>query len=271
MVTEPLPEGLSLALSHVAERLGLFAGRIRWFDDVTSTNDVGIALAERGEQEGAVITADGQTAGRGRLRRVWASPHGAGIYASVVLRPASAIVPLIPLAAGVAIAEGIHAATGLQPLVKWPNDVVIGDQGVVVGARKLAGILAEGGTSGGGSSWVVLGFGISVLPAAYPPDVAIRATSLEAELGRPVDRGLVLAECLAALSARYGDLQSGRASAVVASWRARASATFGRRVEWDADGATQQGVAQDVDERGALLVSVGSGLVRVISGEVRWI
>lgn len=270
MVPSPLPDEFSSPLARAAQRLGPFAGRIRWYSDITSTNDVASALAERGEDEGTIILADGQTAGRGRLRRAWVSPHGAGIYASVILRPRAAAAPLLPLAAGVAIVQGIHAGTGLEPLVKWPNDIVIADTRGVSAARKVAGILAEGGAASDGSPWVVVGFGINVLPAAYPADIAARATSLESELGRPVERGLVLTECLAALAARYAELQRGEAASVLAAWRALATATFGRRVEWDTGSGLQQGVVQDVDESGALMVMTGDRVARVISGEVRW-
>jgi BirA family transcriptional regulator, biotin operon repressor / biotin---[acetyl-CoA-carboxylase] ligase len=281
---DPLPPELAEALTRLAPRLGLFASRVLFYAETTSTNDVATALADGGAEEGCVVIADAQTAGRGRLGRSWASPAGAGIYASVILRPDAQVAPLLTIAAGVAIADGIEAATGLPPHLKWPNDIVVED-GKGKGARKLAGILAEGGTSASfdsrsgprehgreasGSSWVVLGFGINVLPAAYPQDVAARATSLETELGHRIDRGLVLAESLAALSARYGHLRAGRAHAVVTAWRARAGSMFGRHVEWDAGGTVHRGIARDIDEHGALLVSDESGIRRVISGEVRW-
>jgi BirA family biotin operon repressor/biotin-[acetyl-CoA-carboxylase] ligase len=218
-----------------------------------------------------VIAADAQTAGRGRQGREWVSPAGAGIYTSVILRPRSDVVPLLTIAAGVAIAEGIQAATGLEARVKWPNDVYV-ETGLTPGpGRKLAGILAEAGFSGAGPSHVVLGFGINVLPAAYPLDIASRTTSIECELGRAVNRGLVLAECLAALWARYLDLQRRQTAAVLSAWRHRATAMFGRRVEWHAGGRTRRGTADDVDETGALLVRSDQDLVRVTSGEVRWL
>ena len=118
---------------------------------------------------------------------------------------------------------------------------------------------------------MILGFGINLLAAAYPPDVAARATSIERELGRPCDRGLVLAECLAALADRYDALQRGDVDAVTSAWRARAAESLGRAVEWDAGGATRRGIAEDIDPRGALLVRVDADVVRVISGEVRWV
>jgi BirA family biotin operon repressor/biotin-[acetyl-CoA-carboxylase] ligase len=259
-----LPDDLATALGMAGDRAELFTRRILWYATVGSTNDVAATLADRGEPEGTVVIADAQSAGRGRHGRTWASPPGAGLYMSIVMRPAPHAVSLLTIAAGVALADGIHAATGLQPQLKWPNDVYIG-------GRKLAGILAEAGTSKAGVQHVVLGCGINLMPAAYPPDVAGRATSIESELGRPIDRGLLLVECLAALHLRYCELQSQAGAAVIARWRDRAVSTFGRRVEWDAAGVTRRGVAEDIDESGALLVRDGTARARVISGEVRWL
>ncbi len=113
------------------------------------------------------MLADLQTAGRGRLGRSWSSPPGAGIYASILLRPDPGVASLLSIAAGVAIAEAIEEVSGLSPALKWPNDVYL-DGGEADPPRKVAGILAEGGVSGG-KTWVVVGFGINVLPAALPP------------------------------------------------------------------------------------------------------
>ena len=259
-----LPEELEDALALAGDRVGIFARRILWYAEVGSTNDVAALLADRGEPEGAVVVADAQSAGRGRHGRTWASPANAGLYVSLVVRPSSRVVGLLTIAAGVAIAEGIQSATGLTPRLKWPNDVY-------VEGRKLAGILAEAGTSRDGGQYVVLGYGINLMPAAYPPEVAARATSIETELGRPIDRGLVFAECLAAIDARYRDLRSNATATVMARWRERAGTTFGRRVEWDAAGVTRHGIAEDIDETGALLVRDGTERTRVISGEVRWL
>jgi BirA family biotin operon repressor/biotin-[acetyl-CoA-carboxylase] ligase len=192
------------------------------------------------------------------------SPPGAGLYVSLVLRPTREAAALLSLAAGLSISEGIEAATGLKTHVKWPNDVY-------VSSRKLAGILAEAGTSAGGLQHVVVGCGINVLPAAYPPEVAHRATSIESELGRPVDRGLVLAECLAALAVRYAALRTGRSAEVLDAWTRRAAPTFGRRVEWDAHGEAWSGRVEGIDADGALLVRTAAGVTRIVAGDVRWI
>jgi BirA family biotin operon repressor/biotin-[acetyl-CoA-carboxylase] ligase len=262
----PLPSDIAMAFAAIGPRLGMFAGRVQWFSELPSTNDVVATLAEAGAQEGAVVAADAQNAGRGRFGRSWASPPGAGIYTSVLFRPDSAVLRLMTLAAGVALVDGIRAATGLGLHLKWPNDIVTDG---TAASRKVGGILAEGGAEPDGRPWVVLGFGINVLSASLPRDVTTRATSLEHELGRPVDRGLVLAECLAALSHRYSQLQGGAGRAVIADWRARAASTLGRQVEWN-DGVVRRGIAQDVDEHGALLIQTDRGVVTIISGELQW-
>ena len=262
----PLPRDLAEPLAHATTRLGPFGRHIVWWPDVSSTNDVAASLAEGGAAEGLVVAANAQSAGRGRQGRVWASPPGAGLYVSVVLRPDQHVVPMLTIAAGVAVAQGIQAATGLSSQLKWPNDVY-------VGPRKVAGVLAEASANAGGGPairYVVLGFGINVMPAAYPPDIAPLATCLERELGRAVDRGLLLAECLSALARRYTELIHGRLAEVIEAWRGRATTTLGRKVRWEATGVPVEGIAESIDETGALVVRTRSGTIRVTSGEVVW-
>ena len=258
MTPDPLPEEFATSIRLTKQRLGIFGHRVLWYSEVGSTNDIAGTFAEKGADEGLVVLADRQTAGRGRLGRSWASPSGAGIYVSVVLRPTPAVARLVTIAAGVAVTDGIASATGLSTHVKWPNDVH-------VSGRKLAGILAEGAVN-----HVILGIGINVQPAAYPPE-ASRATSIEAELGRPVDRALVLAECLAALASRYRELHENRPAGIVDAWRMRAAPMLGRRVEWESAGERHTGLAENIDDDGALIVKVGDGTLRIRSGEVRWL
>ena len=258
-----IPFDVRDALTSFGDRLGIFGRHLHWYAQTASTNDVALRLAENGAPEGTVVGADAQTAGRGRLGRTWASPAGSGLYVSTVLRPASHALPLLTIAAGVAISDGIHAASGLRATLKWPNDLYLGP-------RKVAGILAESGASPAETNHVVLGFGINLLPAAYPADVAARATSLESELGRPVDRGVTLASCLTALAERYERLRRGDAASVLAAWRAGAAATINRRVACVAAAGTISGVVQGIDDSGALLVRTDDAIVRVISGEVVW-
>ena len=260
-----MPPDLATALSEAAGRLGVVGRQVQWYAELASTNDLAAAFAERGAREGLVVIAGTQTAGRGRQGRRWCSPAGAGLYVSVVLRPHARALPLVTIAAGVALADGIREAGGLTVALKWPNDVYHG-------GGKLAGILAETGSGEGpqGEPHAVLGFGINLRRAAYPPDIAARATSLEDEAGREMHQGVVLAECLAAFAARYDDLQNDRTGALLDAWRAYARPLLGRPVEWETGGKIVRGVAEDIDASGALLVRTHSGTVRVIAGDVRW-
>jgi BirA family transcriptional regulator, biotin operon repressor / biotin---[acetyl-CoA-carboxylase] ligase len=266
---EPLPPELARALARVnRRRLG---DPTLFFSTIGSTNDVATALANNGDHEGAVVIAEAQTAGRGRRGRVWFSPPGAGLYVSVLLVPARSVRPdrataLLTLAAGVALAEAVERATGLSPAIKWPNDLL-------VGKRKLAGILAEGVPSRPPVSdlqSVVLGYGLNVSPAAYPADLNDRVTSLESELGRPIDRAELCAQSLVALAARYDDLLEARFDVILDAWRARSPGSRGMRVSWETPSGPQTGVTIGIDDTGALLVRVGERTERLVAGEIRW-
>jgi BirA family biotin operon repressor/biotin-[acetyl-CoA-carboxylase] ligase len=262
-----VPDDVAEALALARPRLGPIGHRVSWYAEIPSTNTEALALAERGAAEGWLVGADGQSAGRGRHGRTWASPAGAGLYLSFILRPPLHAVRLLTLAAGVAVAEGIQAATGAEAGVKWPNDVYL----PLSRPRKVAGILAEANASGTQVDSVVVGAGVNVAHVPLPADVADRATSIEAELGRPVSRGAVAAEVCAALWRRYQQLVGGDDDAVLNAWRARGVATFGRAVEWEANGEVRRGTARDVDATGALVVHTPQGATRIASGEVRWL
>lgn len=117
---------------------------------------------------------------------------------------------------------------------------------------------------------VVLGYGINIGPMAYPPELDDRATSLETELGRPIDRAAVCVETLAALASRYRDLVDGRFDAILDAWRRLAPAHRGARVSWETIAGPQAGITDGIDERGALLVRVGDRVERIVAGELRW-
>lgn len=259
-----VPSELALPLTRERDRMTPFASDVRWLARTASTMDLVQAAAETAP-EGLLVVADEQTAGRGRRGRVWASPAGAGLYFSALLRPPRqpSAMALLTLAMGVGVAEGVAAATGLRTELKWPNDVL-------VGRRKLAGILAEGVAVGTPAQAVVLGVGLNILSSAYPPDVAKRATSLEDELGRPVDRGEVLAQVLVALARWYRVLCEARYDEVLDAWRAAAPSAVGATIEWATPRGVRRGVTAGVDESGALLVRTSEGVERLIAGEVTW-
>jgi BirA family transcriptional regulator, biotin operon repressor / biotin---[acetyl-CoA-carboxylase] ligase len=261
---ETLPDDLAWALNAGDPRVAPFLGVLRFFPEVGSTNDEAARLAHDGAPDGTLVLADAQTAGRGRIGRSWFSPAGTGLYASIVFRPSSAW-PLLTLAGGVALAGGVRVATGLPVQLKWPNDLMS------PGGRKLGGILAEGATAGGVVQFVVFGFGINVRGTRYPSELAERATSLEGEVGKPLDRGPVLVECLAALAARRGDLDAGRSRDICERWLELAPSARGRTVQFTADGVVHRGVTAGIAEDGALLIRTDRSLERVISGEVTWV
>ena len=266
-----LPSDLAEALAASRPRLGRFADRIWYADALGSTNDAAARLAGTGAEEGTTVVADAQQAGRGRLGRAWFSPAGAGLYASVVLRsgfPRSArLAPsspsLLTLAVGVALAEALRAATALPIDIKWPNDLL-------VGRRKIGGILAEGFDLATPSGFVIVGFGVNLRTAAYPPDIERRATSIEAELGRPVDRGVVLVEALAAIDAWHVHLLEGRFGAILSRWQTLAPSCRGAWIRWTAAEGPHRGVTAGIDQAGALLVTVGDRTERLIAGEITW-
>jgi BirA family transcriptional regulator, biotin operon repressor / biotin---[acetyl-CoA-carboxylase] ligase len=267
-MAEALPADLAQALQSTRAQRGVFGDPIYFFPETGSTNDVAASLAGRGASEGTTVVAWSQSAGRGRFGRQWFSPAGAGLYVSVVCRNAAA-APLLTLAGGVAVADGIRAATGLPVQIKWPNDVVVAP-GAPAPRRKLAGILAEASTGAYGLQHVILGFGINLRTAAYPPELADRATSVETELGRSPESGAVLAETLAALNARVAQLSRGDAAAVLARWRELAPSSAGTAVEWDTPAGTLSGISAGISEDGALLVRTEGRMERIISGELRW-
>jgi BirA family biotin operon repressor/biotin-[acetyl-CoA-carboxylase] ligase len=266
---EPLPEELGAALRATAQRRGCVGATLHFFPETTSTNDVAATLAERGAPAGTTVVALAQTAGRGRFGRRWFSPPGAGLYVSVICRNRTA-APLLTLAAGVALAEGIGAATALPVEIKWPNDIMASGGSAVVRRRKLAGILAEASTTAGSLHYVILGYGLNLRSAAYPDDIADRATSIEVELGRRPDAGAVLAETLAALNERIAQLARGDRDEVLARWLALAPAARGSTVHWQTPEGAASGVTQGIDDTGALLVRCGADVHRIVAGELRW-
>jgi BirA family biotin operon repressor/biotin-[acetyl-CoA-carboxylase] ligase len=247
-----------------------------YFPIVTSTNDLAAALAERGHADSTIVVADEQLAGRGRGGHTWYSPPEAGLYTSIIVDARTGAAPAdwarwLTLAAGVAISEGLHAASGLPVAIKWPNDLVIAPSGTVRGARKLGGILAEARSERGQLTHVIVGFGVNVLRSSFPPEISARATSLEDELGREVDRGRVLAASLGRFLTWLRRLRAGQTAAVVARWRELAVGGSGATIEWTRDGQRLRGVTAGIDAEGALLVRAGGATERVLGGEVVWL
>ena len=226
-----------------------------------STSDRLKEKAREGAPEWAAVLADEQTGGRGRHGRAWASPPG-GLYLSVLLRPRFAPASLIPLAAGVAVVEAL-GERGVTAELKWPNDVL-------AGGRKIAGILAEASSSSSGLEWVVLGLGVNLVapPEALPEDLRATTASVLAITGGRLEPAEAAALVLARLTVWYDALRVDPPS-VLRAWRTRAVPWWGRRVELRSGGSVVRGVAEDVDQAGALLLTLEDGGRRTfLSGEV---
>lgn len=217
--------------------------------EVDSTNRVALDLARAGAPEGVVVVADAQTAGRGRRGRTWEAAPGSSLLVSVLLRPrlASPRMHLVVAAVSLAAADACEVVAGFRPGLKWPNDLVVGD-------RKLAGVLAE--VTG---EAVVVGMGLNVsAPAPWPPG----AVAAEEAVGRPLVVDRLLDAFLSSLEVRYG-----RWDAVASDYR-RGCTTLGRLVRVDLADESFTGTAADVSDDGQLLVDVGMCLRTVAAGDV---
>lgn len=251
-----------LSAAAIANRLTTrrFGRPVYYFDAIGSTMPEAVARARSGDPEGALVIADAQTAGRGRLGRTWLSEGGVNLTFSLVLRPTLDQLRGLPVAACLAGARAVRAVTGLPALIKWPNDLVVED-------RKFSGILIDAEILGQTVAQVIYGQGINVnQDVTRFPEIAGTATSLALEAGRPIDRLDLLVRFLAELEAAYDRLLTDPPP--IAEWIAL-SATIGRRVEARSGDRIETGLAEAIDDEGALLVRRDDGsLARLLSGEV---
>jgi BirA family transcriptional regulator, biotin operon repressor / biotin---[acetyl-CoA-carboxylase] ligase len=233
---------------------------VDYHDSVSSTMDVARAATLAGAGEGLIVLAEEQTAGRGRLGRAWRSAPGANLAFTLLLRPALPLVRLLAMLVPLAVAEGIEEATALRPALKWPNDVQLA-------GRKVCGVLIDCEMQGERPLFALAGIGLNVNddPSA---EVELRdiATSLAAVAGQALDREAVLIAVVQALHRRLTDARRG--ADVRGAWRARL-ATLGQQIALRAGEQFYEGVAEDVDAEGSLLLRRADGaLLTLPAGEV---
>ncbi len=235
-----------------------------FLEAVDSTNRQAIAQAEAGAPEGAVVAADNQTSGRGRMGRAWLSPPGLNAYLSILLMPKiePARVTTLPLLAGLAVALTVERVVpGLRPLVKWPNDILIN-------GRKLCGILCELDAEADRIRRVVCGIGVNLNQTCFPEELASRATSLAAEAGRPVPRARFVAELLNVFEPLYEAWLREGMGAVREAFLAR-NALAGRAVTIEQAGGSVSGQVVDLGTDGSLVLQQADGRqTAVLSGDV---
>ncbi len=258
----------SLLPAEIRQGLGtsVIGSKIVCLQETGSTNTVAFRMAEEGAPEGTTVVADCQTGGKGRLGRVWASPPGVNLYCSVVLRPS-----IQPMAASqltflsvVALARAIEQLTPLSPRIKWPNDILIG-------GKKVAGLLNEMSAETDKVNFVVLGIGVNLNMSAdqFPADLRHPATSLFLESGTRVRRTEFTRSLLRELDGLYGTFLREGYGPVRREWLER-SRLAGERVTVSDAGRETAGTVRGIDEYGALLLETDDGsTVQVLAGDVR--
>jgi BirA family transcriptional regulator, biotin operon repressor / biotin---[acetyl-CoA-carboxylase] ligase len=256
----------------------IFAGQLHFSPVTDSTNTDALEAARAGGAHGSVHFADEQRAGRGRGDHVWHSAAGEGLYVSVLLRPPMPArrLPLLPLAAGLAAADAIRAASGLKVDLRWPNDLLLSTPrtktspwGPRSGPRKTGGILVESKTEAGKVAFAVVGVGINVHQSTFAAGLATPATSLDLEARSRVRRQPLLIALLKSLERETLALLDPAAGETIPA-RVEMASTWvrGRKVEVHGPQACI-GVTAGLDEHGFLLVDTGTGLVTVQTGGIR--
>lgn len=244
----------------------LVGGDIRILDATDSTNARAGAAGDAGAPEGLVVIADQQTAGKGRLGRSWVSPAAVNLYLSVLLRPPVLPVeaPQLTFLSAVAVCRAISEVSGLEPTVKWPNDVLLH-------GRKTAGLLNEMSSETDRVNYVVLGIGVNLnmTPEQFPTQLRYPATSLSIELGRQVSRLAFTRSLLQQIDTLYAAYLASGPRPVLAAWEEYCDLT-GKPIAVDCQSRMIRGIMAGLDDDGALLVKTAAGsFERVLAGDVR--
>jgi BirA family biotin operon repressor/biotin-[acetyl-CoA-carboxylase] ligase len=274
-----LAEEADLALPEVLEPKiagTIFAGGVRHYGRIGSTNAAAMRAGAEGMAEGAdlkpdrgrVWLAEEQTAGKGRAGHTWNSNPKDGIYCSALLRPrlSPEDVTILSLAAAMAVVEAVHEVTGFWGDLRWPNDVLMGD-------RKFCGILTELNAEVTKVRYVVVGMGINVNNAEFPPELEALATSLYLEVGQRISRVELVAALLRALDRELAALGDGSGvglarKGILRRFEEHSSYCCGCAVRVEEDGG-YEGVTRGLDDRGFLRVETAEGMRTVLSGGVR--
>lgn len=237
-------------------------------ESVTSTNTLILEDETLLANHGLVMTANHQTAGRGRMGRAWASIPGAQLQFSVVVHPQvrEADVPVIALIAGLAVAWGIREATALEPRLRWPNDVFLA-------GRKVCGILVEAKPDTAGRPRLVIGIGINCQGRAedFPPEVRPILITLAEASGRPVDNERVLQAVLRSLDRLLTRLDAGGKRALLEEWQRHAD-LVGARVRFPTPRGAVTATVEGVNAEGFLSARDGAGRIHtIVSSDLQWL
>jgi len=242
----------------------IFGKKVYSYRKVGSTNLLGFRLAENEAEEGTVIVADEQSKGKGRMGRSWYSPPGLGIWMSLILRPdiPPFKAPGLSICAGLALAQTILEMTGIEAKIKWPNDCLIE-------GKKVGGILLELSAELDRINFVIVGIGVNVnhSPTDFPKNLTQTATSIKIKLGKKVSRLLLLTSFLEEFERIYLDFRKNGLSPqgeMIKSF----SSLLGKKVSIKFGKEKIEGVAENIDENGSLVVKTKKGKKVVTAGEV---
>jgi len=236
---------------------------IHFFKEVDSTNDVARELADEGAEEGTIVIAESQRSGKARHGKKWLSPSG-GVWMTIILRPdvEPNIAPQLTLVTGVAVAKTLAQECGLDVGIKWPNDILIGD-------KKVSGILTEVETYKGKVTYALVGIGIDLNLDIniFPPDLRGAATSLKVELDREIKGAELVQKFLKTFEFYYNEFKDDEFRGILNEWR-KLSKTIGNYVEVHKKGGIVYGEAVGVNKDGKLILEMEDGSLRkIISGE----
>jgi len=237
---------------------------IKHYKEVVSTNDLARELALEGAEEGTVITADFQTKGRGRQGSAWSSPAGQGILLSIILRPNLPLEQsqLITLLASLAVVRAVENVYSIKPTIKWPNDIY-------VDTKKLGGLLTESGLHGDRLDYVIIGLGFNV--NSDIEDLPQDSISIKEIIGQTTSVEDIRNEVLTQLDYYYNILNTSQTEQILEEYRKR-SLLLNKQVKAVFKGKDIEGQAVDVNNKGALIVRLDTGLeIELHSSEVELI
>lgn len=242
-------------------RRSSFGFELYYYNEIDSTNRIAEHLAQQSFREGTVVIADSQTSGRGRSNNQWFSPAGENIYCTLLLKPDSSYLHRIPFVAGLAIAKTL-AALSLKIDLKWPNDLLVGN-------RKIGGILVQSAMEAGTLKYAIVGFGINVNTTSFPQNLKETATSIVMERDEPADRESIIAGILMHFEKLYLDMAE-------VSWEdfskeVEKRSTFVRNCEVRIENheGIIEGTTAGLDSYGGLIVNTADGARVFYSGEVQ--
>jgi BirA family biotin operon repressor/biotin-[acetyl-CoA-carboxylase] ligase len=240
----------------------IFGQKLYVYNSIDSTNACAKLLASIKFEEGAVVIAEYQTAGRGRQGRTWQSESGSNLLFSIIVRPALNIntVALLPFFAAAGVALAIETLVDIRCECKWPNDILLN-------GKKCCGILMESAFQHDMLDYAVVGIGLNVNQKEFNGDLRKKATSLSIECEKEFDRKTVFQQVMRSLESLYTEVRSGNFDTTLREWKTRA-AIFGKQITLTQAGEKVQGCATTLTADGGLVLTTADGQRVYYTGDI---